>query len=817
MSEIGELSLNGTWNLTGYPPEPNAEPLRLTGHVPGQVHGDLLRAGKIEDPFYRERAEECQWVETWDWEYEREFDLPGDFTPGWNVLEFEGLDTYAAITLNGSVVGETDNMYVPHRFNVGPLLRPGRNTLKVRFASPLKKLEGLPLDRYFSVFSQERVYVRRMQCSFGWDWVNRFVSAGLWRPVTLRTYDSGRIQDLFVYTEDFDSSAANLRVRFGVERHGDEPLTAEVRILDPSGRVCASPRARLVNDKADEEVCVVRPRVWWPNGLGEHPMYRCEVTLSRADGTVVDRRETEFGIRSVALEQIPDDIGSSFTLLINGQRVFAKGANWVPADPFPGEIDEARYQRLIGLAREGNANMLRAWGGGIYEPEAFWKACDREGIMVLQDFMLACAFYPEDNPAFLETLRKEFGGAIRLLRNHPSLVMWLGDNELGMNEPATAAYNGRKIAEEVSGPLCAELDPSRPFLPTSPYGGSPNNCATEGDCHISAWYDPEFFKSDMTDYRKRIDAAWGRFHSEYVTVGMPPLRSIRKWASEKDIADPTGRVIEYHNKDNPYNGIDDATHLQLMRRTAEVLYGPTDDPHTAIRRMEYEQYEWVRLSCESLRRRKFQCSGLLYWMFNDCWPANGCSLVDYYGFPKAGWYGMKHGFKPLLAAISPDSDSVLIWVVNDTMQPIDCSIELAFQPWTGQARWRRQLEATVPANGVVKAAEVALSELGRDGILVCDVRGGGLADRSWYYPGLPAEMTIPPATLRIQQTANGSSGSVTICADNYARVVTLEADLDFSDNYFDMLPGECRTIAWTSPAGPFNGSIPITCWNADKT
>jgi beta-mannosidase len=807
--------LNGNWNLIGYSPEPAEEPLRLTARVPGQVHGDLLRAGKLPDPFFRDNAEQCQWVERWDWEYEREFELPEDFRPGWNELVFEGLDTFARIMLNGHEVGATDNMYIPHRFEVGPLLRPGANTLKVRFRAPLKEVEGLPMDRYFSVFNEERVYIRRMQCGFGWDWVHRFVSMGIWRPVTLLTYDAGRVRDLFVYTESLETSSARIRVQFDAELRGEEALTAEVAITDPSGRRCYENRTAVSAGTQGIAFSLDTPQVWWPNGLGEHPLYRCAVSLLRADGSCVHRQEADFGIRTVELEQIPDDIGSSFTVVVNGERVFAKGANWVPPDPFPGEIEDARYERLIDLARAGNCNMLRAWGGGIYEPEAFWRACNRAGIMVLQDFMLACAFYPEDQPAFLEALRREFDPAIRLLRNHPSLVMWLGDNELGMNEPADAQYNGRKIAEEVSGPLCAALDPSRVFLPTSPYGGSPNNCATEGDCHISAWYDPEFFRGDMLGYRKSIDAAWGRFHSECVTVGMPPLHSIRKWATDEDIADPTGRILEYHNKDNPYNGIDDATHLQLLRRTAEVLYGRTDDPETAIRRMEFEQYEWVRLTCEALRRRKFQCSGLLFWMFNDCWPANGCSLIDYYGFPKAGWYAMKHGFKPLIAAIEPGTERVNVWLCNDTLSPLDCTVELCFQPWSGEPRWRRQVRVTVPANGVIRTTEVGLAELERDGTLVCDVFAKGHADRTCYHLGMPAEMDLPPATLLVRQTSNGDTGSVTVCTDHYARVVTLEADLDFSDNYFDLLPGECRVIAWSSPKGAFEGPIPVTCWNKE--
>lgn len=294
--------------------------------------------------------------------------------------------------------------------------------------------------------------------------------------------------------------------------------------------------------------------------------------------------------------------------------------------------------------------------------------------------------------------------------------------------------------------------------------------------------------------------------SETVTVGMPPLRSVRKWASEEDLADPEARVLEYHNKDNPYNGIEDRTHFKLLKGTVERLYGLGDDPETMVRRMEYVQYEWVRLVCEALRRRKFDCSGMLFWMYNDCWPANGWSLVDYYGVPKAGWYGMKEGFKPLLAALEPTEEGVTAWLCNDSREARECVVSVRFQPWTGAARWERRFEVQAPANGVARVAEVSAAEIGRDGVLVCEVEASGLTDRAWHFAGIPREMDPPAARLRVAR----EEGVVRVATDGYARVVTLEGDCDFSDNYFDLLPGEERVVRCS---GAGNGKISVSCWN----
>jgi beta-mannosidase len=539
--------------------------------------------------------------------------------------------------------------------------------------------------------------------------------------------------------------------------------------------------------------------------------------LRDAKGRVIDVREVETGLRTVALEEIPDEDGSSFTLVVNGTRIFVKGGNWVPASPFPSQVTPGRYARLIGQARDARLNLLRSWGGGIYEGEAFWRECNRTGVMVSQDFLMACAQYPEDDPEFVAALREEFTAAIKLLRNYPALAFWCGDNELGLGSRPDDHWSGKKIAQELTGPLCEKLDPSRPFRLTSPHGGDPNNSTLVGDNHTNAQFSPELTPQAMRDYRRVISDTTGRFMSEHAVSGAPPKRTVLKFMTEKDLADPA--MWEYHTKDNPYSGCP-RTLFQIVAQGAEALYGGSAaDIGRQIRQMEYVQYEFIRLAMESARRRKFWCSGIQFWMYNDCWPAAGWSVLDYWGNRKAAWYGMAGGFRPVIAAQEVTGDALRWWVCSDLLEPAPVELTLRVQPWECEPRWEKIVRLDAPANASVVAAELPLSEiqalLGSDAMFVCDLRHSGGADRSLYYPGLPREMHLPPARLTVMEhrSDDRGEGEITIHAENYARVVTLDSDVDFADNYFDLLPGETRTISWRSPVRPFADPIPVTCWN----
>lgn len=812
------LSLDGIWRLKGCAPNDTTNSLSLEGKVPGHVHMDLLGAGEIRHPFWRDQAEECQWVEDWNWAYSRDFILDDDFDLSWTVLEFQGLDTLAHICLNGKAIGDTNNMFIPHAFDVSDILQKGINRLDVQFAPVGTVLHSKHPDEYPACFSVDRIFIRKMQCAFGWDWVHRFVSTGIWRPVFLHSYDTAFIKDVYVSTKEITGSSALLKISMDIERRTSTQLSSTIEIADPAGSIVWSDKVEFNNHAVEIDADIPHPDLWWPNGYGDPALYVCNVKIF-GDGRELDGKDVEFGIRTVALEEIDDAAGSSFTLIVNGERIFCKGANWVPADPFPSEITANRYDHLIRLAADANMNLLRCWGGGVYEPDEFWRACNRYGIMVSQDFLLACAAYPEDDAEFVQGLRDEFSAAIKMLRNHPSLMWWSGDNELGMFYSPDSSYPGKRIADEISGPLCSKLDPSRPFRSTSPYGGETNNSLASGDCHASAWYSPEMISSDMQDYKHRIDQVIGRFMSEYAICGATSRQSLLKFMSEEDIADPSGKMWEYHTNDNPYSEID-LSHYRCLERTAELLFGKCTDSDTNVWRMEYVQYEWIRLVMESARRKKFYCSGVQFWMYNDCWPASGWSIVDYYGCPKAGYYAMKRSSQPVIASIEDSGNKFKIWICNDLRHSVDAKIVVYVQPWTGAPVWSEDLQISVPPNQSLTVAEISKSSLNGflnyDNVMVCNLTWARGSDRAFYYVGMPHQMKIPPAELRTTRKYDSeTSGEIVVSADSYARVVTLSGDAVFSDNYFDLLPCEEKTVHWHSLPGEKSG-LPMseTCWNS---
>ena len=861
------LSLDGRYRLSGKGADA-ARDITIPAHVPGQVHLDLQREGIIPDPFWRDQADDCQWVEHREWTYERAFELADDLSTDWVELEFAGLDTFATIFLNDAEVGRTRNMFIPHRFEAGPLLRPGTNRLRVRFDSIWKHVEGKSFDAECAFDNHERLYVRRMQCTFRWDWVHRFVTAGIWQPVTLRGFSGARVHDIFVHTTGLSGAVAGrptaqhaaLGVDIETELRAAGPVDAAVSILD-SGGTCVWQGVRALSEGTAGTTGVTRlqveldcPRPWWPAGFGEQPLYQCRVELSAADGSVLHSKAVTFGIRTVEVRQLDDAPGSreeaqtrklrrlyttlekngnrpgrSFKLFVNDVEVFCKGGNWVPPDPFPARVTAQRYDHLVRMLRDGNQNMLRCWGGGIYEMPAFWDACNRYGILVCQDFMMACGQYPEGDPEFLDNLRQEVPAAVRMLRNHPSLAWWYGDNENRMGfADDDPAQRGEIVNNEVTLPALEKLDPSRPFFPSSPFGGNLNNSATLGDCHVS--YNPggdchlvaaqgceEALADGLAAYRQGIAETTGRFVSEIQSCGAPAIATLRRFMTDDDIADPQTRMWDYHTKCNPYH---EMTLVASQFRKAELLFGKPRDLQQKVAFLEYLHYEWVRLTVESQRRQRYYCGGVLFWMYNDCWPANGWSLVDYYGTPKAGWYAFKRAARPVIASLHDAGETFEVWVCNDAAAPAAGTATLAVQPWQGAPTWQREFSVCAITNASERIAAVPKPEirgLGRDAVLVCELSTNLGDDRAWHYSAMPREMAPPPAAARVTRRidANGE-GEIEIATDNYARIVTLAGEnLVFTDNYFEMLPGDNRVIRSTRTSGSPAGDVTTSCWNPE--
>jgi beta-mannosidase len=584
------------------------------------------------------------------------------------LLRFEGLDTLASVSLNGELVAEHENMFVPLELDVSERLRDGKNELEVRFASAARvgrerreryfASEGLPQNL---VRFDERAFVRKAQYMFGWDWGPRLASAGIWRPVALVEH-AGRLVDVEARQEH--------------RENGSVALTFSSRI-DGSGEVVHFVEGFEKGVRDGETLVLEEPKLWWPAGFG--PQSRLLVTSvlgpralpSRAEmeGSALDRRRTHLGLRTVRLVREDDDAGQSFELEVNGKRVYCVGANWIPDHSFPSAITRARLREQLGRARDMNMNMLRIWGGGLYETDEFYEACDELGLLVWQDFPYACSYYPEDD-ASLALARREAEENVRRLRHHPSLVMWCGNNEnLQMFQDGwedrsrhPKRYYGERIYEGVLPQVLAALDPTRPYVPTSPWGGEPANAGGVGDQH---YWDVWHGRGDWKYYQDST----GRFASEFGFASAPGHASLRRFAP----------------------GADDALALPIRDRRArwhdktlkgyETFVGYVELHYPASKTLEEWSYFSELNQRDALRhgiehfRRGTLCKGSLIWQLNDCWPVQSWAVLDFDATYKAAAYELRRLYAPALASLD----------VRDGRARVTCVLDNARESLRGEA------------------------------------------------------------------------------------------------------------------------------------
>lgn len=775
--------------------------------VPGCVHTDLIKCGQLPaDIYWRDTAKQVQWIENEDWIYSRHFTV--DALEEGAVLVFECLDTYAEIYLNEQLVGSAENMFITHRFPVDGKLLKGDNTLRVVFRSPIEQTKDTPCRS--AAFSQGRLYTRRMQCTYGWDWTMRFVTCGIEKSCYLEFDNCPRAADTYVYTQQVDQFGAQLvcDTRFA---HYEKGLTYTITLEDPQGNTVYKNTRYCAECSHREYITVENPQLWYPVGYGEQPLY----TLKIACGQEVLQHKV--GIRTVKILQIADKIGtqsyelccklkntdsgkewdfnedfSCFTPVINGKRIFCKGADWVPCEPFVSDITNEKITSILELAAQMGLNMIRVWGGGMFESTHFYSECDRLGIMVTQDFLMACGDYPEEEDWFIQALKKEAEFAALALRNHPSLVWWNGDNEnaVGGNEQMKE-YWGRTAALKAIGPVLKKLDPARIFLPSSPYGGDRYASKTVGTTHNTQFLGTFFAyleKEELGDYKDELKQYLARFIAEEPAMGAVSTVSLRRMMEDRDIYE-TEDMWLYHTQGNP------ALRRELYeyeRIFAEKLLGDFKNGQDRVFKMQYIQYEWIRISFELARRNLWFNSGLLYWMLADCWPAaSGWALIDYYGMPKASYYSFKRCAKEVVGSIDKEADGYSLNISNDglTGQSLQVSIKkLNYK----SGKCTQCVEQTVQADGQSVVRIPIKGGLMQEEIIVCDLQNENIQDRCFYKEG-KLELTKENGLRVISKTEN----SITIEATGYVHAVALEGNAVFEDSYFSLLPGQCRTISFT--------------------
>ncbi|MBR6766806.1 MAG: hypothetical protein IKM02_02520 [Clostridia bacterium] len=799
-----QLSLNGIWNCECIMPDGTR--FSMEGAVPGCSISDLVRAGKLPgDLFWRGNADAVLSFENCDFEYARRFEIqPGEGEKC--ILRFERLDTYCDVFLNGILIGETMDEHIPHSFDVTDKLNAGENHLRLHFYSPVERVKGMP--EHPGAFTTERLNTRRTQCTYGWDWVARFISCGISGNVSIETIpsDAVRIKHAYIYTKNADEDSAGM----GIDVSFDDPLPRRLltlRILSPDGtlcrqisRYCAEPFMRVSLDIPDAQL-------WYPIGYGSQPIY----TLEILDGDEILHKEP-FGIRTVKILQLPDcknspayekclsiqnphyDFNtdfSGFILKVNGVKILCKGANWVPCQPFYSGSTDSKITEALELAAECGLNMLRIWGGGTFETKHFYDECSRLGIMVTQDFLMACGQYPEDEDWFIECLRKEAEYAAVHMRNKACLMWWSGDNEnaiMGCDQDEN--YQGRRSAFEGIAPVLYRLDPYREFLPSSPYGGNKYASNTAGTTHNTQYLGddilPYMLSGKCDDYRQAWKKFRARFIAEEPQLGAVSYGTLKKFMTDDDIFGSSDEMWKFHTKSNPAL----STHLyDISIRFAESILGAFTSSEDRFFKLRYLQYEWVRFTMEQLRREMWFQSGLIYWMYNDCWPAaSGWALLDYYNKPKDAWYAFRRCAKKTVVSLDYEDGKYTLYVSNEGNAVQDARIRVMIvSEYTIQSV--ENILMNLPAGSTVIAGEWNISLPGNSQ-LVAEIHADGMTDRTFYAHGA---LNIRPARVNLAPVPD--ENAVIVSADTYVHAVELEGEAVFSDNCFSLLPGESRKIA----------------------
>ena len=814
---LKHLDLNGAWKARGFDGT-HGQPHQYIGancdertfidaQVPGDIHLDLQREGLIEDTNYGLNAQAARWVEEQIWVYRREFIAPKDAVEAHAWLVFEGLDLDAVVYLNGEEVGRHSNVFRPLRVDVTGRLADGTNLLAVQVDGGLYSVSEKPGDAYQPAMDHrlhKRSWLRKPQCSFSWDWSPRLINVGIPKPVRLEWAASARI-DAVVLTPELadDHKSAVLRADVLVECVEEQPLNAVVRLRLPAKGLENELGVVLEPGMSRRHVSIEigDPVLWWPAGHGEQHLYNVELTLE-AGGKTLDRATRRTGIRSIRIAQDPHpEKGRYFILEVNGQPVFAKGANWVPPDTIFSRITPEHYRKLVKLAADANFNALRIWGGGLYADHAMLDACDELGLLVWHDFVFACSKYPGDDPEFLQNVREEVAHVSRELSAHPSLVVWCGNNELewgawewGYDQikafPDYALYH-----LEIPRILKRE-DPSRPYWPSSPFspGHAFPNDPHSGDQHP---WNVSLREEGSNFWAYREDVS--RFPNEGGVLGATSPATLRDFLPEghRRLFSPSW---EFHDNSCNY-----WTERPIAYRCFEDWMGRSID------QTDFEDYAFYSALIQSeglqeyinnFRRRMFSSSSAIFWMYNDCWPAShSWALVDYFLRRKLAYHPVRRAFAPISIVPAITGDTVTIFGVNDTLEA-----------WTGEAQFGVfTLDGAYPANttapavlapnaatvlGSVSAADWERAGFAESGAFAVLTRNGETVAQQRLFRAPFKDLRWKPAEIEVRR--DGDRAVFNSNAFAWAVCLDVDGEQPLDDDAFDLLPGIEYSVAWPS-------------------
>ena len=794
-----------------------------SARVPGCVHTDLMSAHLIPDPYYRDNEKQVQWIEQEEWEYRTNFNVSRDmFEKPVIQMTFKGLDTYADVYLNGSLILKAGDMFRTWTVDCKKQLQEKGNNLRVLFHSAVK--EGfkkasehtywlpihavVPVSGGKSELKKADSQTRKAPYQYGWDTHPRLMTCGIWKPVTLTAWSDAKIEDVFVEPVKIEARQAKYNVRANITADTAKKYRLSV-YLDNSSKPLNEQTVLLKKGTNEESLSLVipNPRLWWPNGMGKPDMYSVKVVLSDEKGVDdLDEKTEKIGVRTIEVVQDKDSIGRSFYFRVNGLPLFAKGSNHVPCDALITKISNEQYRDIINAVRDANMNMLRVWGGAIYENDIFYDLCDESGILIWQDFMFANAMYPGDQ-AFLENVRQEVIGNVKRLRNHPSLALWSGNNEIisawgnkfwkhpelniTQNDSAKIFQDYLKIFHDVIPGVIAQYNPQTFYWSSSPQSepGVVSNFQS-GDYHYyKVWHG----NLSIQNYKKVIP----RFMGEYGVQSLPSYYTLQKYIAPED-EDLFSPVMAFRQKCPRGNE-------KLMRYLKEDYKTPKDF-QSLVYLSQIFQADAIKIASEAHRINKPRCMGTMFWQFGDAWPNIGWSVIDYLGKKKAGYYSAKKAFANVLV-VPALSDTAIgqktrlnVYVNSDSTKIVNGKLRVKVLNFAGKLLFSKEQDVSVKPLSNAIFFSIAVNELlkglNKDELVLSaelTTTNGLVVSGNLLYFNRPKFLQLqkPDIKTKIVQKAGGFK--IELSTNTLAKSVYLSlpnGDDHFSDNFFDLLPNE---------------------------
>ena len=792
-----EIDLNSNWffrkvgDTTGWMP----------ATVPGCVHTDLLANNVIPDPFYSDNEKLVQWVEREDWEYKTTFYLDRKFIKQESIeINFEGLDTYADVYINDSLVFKADNMFVEWNRRVNRYLKKGENTLYIRFNSAVRVGNELMNNYPIKLPGEERVFTRKAQYQYGWDWGPRLVTCGIWQSVKLRAID----YQTFIETASVipgkvinDSVIVDVTLitSLGYPDLGKYSITVYNK---KDGTEIPQIKQDYHSEYSLIQFVIHQPEIWWCNGSGEQPLYNIEVVVKRKK-QIIDKFDVTFAIRNIELKQVTDIYGKSFAFELNDKPIFIKGANYIPLHSFPSSLQKEDYRKILTEAKNMNMNMIRVWGGGIYEPDYFYELCDSLGLLVWQDYMFACAMYPfhENINSYVDEIRYQ----TRRINKNGSVALWCGNNEnfegwhnwgwqkqFGYSESDSQKIWMENL-ELFTGTIPTETknENVKNYHPSSPtHGWGRQESLMEGDCHYwGVWWGKEPFEM----YNNKIP----RFMSEYGFQGMPVFNSFKKFIPENELNINSASVKNHQKHPVGYETI-----AEYMSRDYIIPEKFEDYIYVS----QLLQARGMQIAIEAHRRNKPYCMGTLFWQLNDCWPVTSWSSIDYYGNRKASYFTVKEKYKTQMISVVNENDSIKIFIVNDDVMSLKVELESILLNAEGLTLEKKSIPLKLEAQSSLLYASIPIgeflkNELPENLVLYTSIKqNNAVLAENFYNFVSPKELNLKVPVF--EMILDPTSHKLTISSNVYAKNVylyTKQAELKLSDNFFDLLPNAPKEIS----------------------